>query len=186
MKTIIWRQSLLIINRSNQIRSDARNCDDWHEQTYREAILFPRKKIPRDFYIFCDNDYLSNTKSVTVVMIIQSYAKRYKYPPTRKSNIKTTNENDVVPQRIRITNDQFSAILCHKLLLSTLYYHSFYIIFTSPYDEVAPFFFQPTSIPYQRKSLVFFATKQRAPKQCHLSVKSHSMHTVYDLPSTSL
>lgn len=52
MKTIIWRQSLLIINCSNQIRSDARNCDGWHEQTYREAILFPRKKIPRNFYIF--------------------------------------------------------------------------------------------------------------------------------------
>lgn len=73
METITWRQSLLIINRSNQIRSDARNCDGRHEQTYREAILFPWKKIPRDFYIFCDNDYLSNTKSVTVVIITQSY-----------------------------------------------------------------------------------------------------------------
>lgn len=37
MKTITWRQSLLIINRSNQIRSDARNHDGRHEQTYREA-----------------------------------------------------------------------------------------------------------------------------------------------------
>lgn len=37
MKTITWRQCLLIINRSNQIRSDARNHDGRHEQTYRQA-----------------------------------------------------------------------------------------------------------------------------------------------------
>lgn len=44
METIARRQSLLIINRSNQIRSDARNHDGRHEQTYREAVLFPGKK----------------------------------------------------------------------------------------------------------------------------------------------
>lgn len=37
IKTITWRQCLLIINRSNQIRSDARNHDGRHEQIYREA-----------------------------------------------------------------------------------------------------------------------------------------------------
>lgn len=44
IKTIASRQSLLTINRSNQIRSDARNHDGRHEQTYREVVLFPRKK----------------------------------------------------------------------------------------------------------------------------------------------
>lgn len=43
IETITWRQSL-IINRSNQIRSDARNYDGRHEQTYKEAVLFPGKK----------------------------------------------------------------------------------------------------------------------------------------------
>lgn len=148
-----------------------------------KPFYFPGKRFLAIFIFFCDNDYLSNTKSVTVVIITQSYAKRYKYPPTCKSNIKTTNENDVVSQRIRVTNDQFSAILCHKLLLSTLYYHPFYIIFTSPFNEVA-LFFQPTSIP-REKCPRFFATKQRAPKQCHLKV-TRCIQTVHDLSSTSL
>jgi len=90
-----------------------------------EKFYFPGKKIPRDSY-FCDNDYLSNTKSVTVVAITQSYAKRYKYPPIRKSNFKIINEQRY-SHRTRITNSvagRFSAISHRKSLLH-YYYHSF-------------------------------------------------------------
>lgn len=49
MKIITRRQSLLTINRCNQIRSDARNRDSRHEQTQRRAVLyFLGKEIPHD------------------------------------------------------------------------------------------------------------------------------------------
>lgn len=108
------------------------------------------------------------------------------YDHTRSVNIKTTNENDVVPHRIRVTNGQFSAILRHKPLLSTLYYHSFYIIFTSPYDDVAPFFFQSTSIPGRGKKVSFSSQRNSTHRNnvTYQSKATRCTRTVHDLLAT--
>lgn len=171
METITWRQSLLIINRSNQIRSDASNCDGRHEQTYRSHFTFPGKRFLAIFIFFCDNDYLSNTKSVTIVIITQLYAKRYKYPPTRKSNIETINENDV------IRRSQFSAILCHKPLLSTLYIitHFIYLLHhtTSLLSSSNQRWF------HAGKTTSRFSFQRNSAHRNNVTYQSKAMHTMH-------
>lgn len=111
------------------------------------SVLFPRDKKKDSSLFFCDNDYLPNTKSVTIVTITQSYAKRYKYPPTRKSNFKIHQTNDIVLRVLASRTGRCSAISDSKSLplspspFSFFFYILFLflnVLFTSLYDDVAP------------------------------------------------
>jgi len=149
METIAWRQSLLIINRNNQIRSDARNHDSRHGQTYREAVLFPGKKdysrllfLRQRLLAKHEKRYsrqsLNHTRSVTSTLQLAT---------AHKSNFKIINERCRL-QKTRIVNDHGS-IFGNFMSLLHHYYHPFFynVHFTSPYDDVAPVFLQLTSIP---------------------------------------
>jgi len=150
METIAWRQSLLIINRNNQIRSDARNHDSRHGQTYREAVLFPRKKDYSRLLFLRQRLLAKHEKrySRDNHSIIREALQVLSNSLELINRTSRSSMNDVVFRKLAslTITGRFSAISCRcYIIIITLFFYN--VHFTSPYDDVAPVFLQLTSIP---------------------------------------